>query len=52
MYTNLLVAIYQFDVKPIAGKWENRITNFNVVSIILIGFHMVSYTDNSPDKNF
>lgn len=52
LYTNLGVMLYQFGTKPIDGKVQNRLENFNETCIIVISFHLIWFTDYVSDLHF
>lgn len=44
--------IYIHNVKPVAGKWNMWLENYNEMSIMVVSMHLIWFTDYSPDKQF
>ena len=48
-YINIFMLIYQGLIKPLTGRFRNRIELFNEVCICLICIHMVCFTKWQPN---
>ena len=44
--------MYQFSIKPVAGLFNNRLENFNEITIMIVSFHMAWFTDYVSDGVF
>ena len=50
-YLNLAILIYTGQNYPLIGKFRNRLECFNELSVCIITFHYVLYTDYVLNKN-